>query len=94
MRPPRATQTVFEWDRPDGLWLLPGTDANGLSQTALRYIQQAEALLSDPPKAALSAPGQPPCKQCGGSGKVHSHNDICWVCDGTGHALGQPEGER
>jgi DnaJ-class molecular chaperone len=48
--------------------------------------------LDCPRQAALSAPGQPPCKQCSGSGKVHSHNDICWVCDGTGHAPGQKEG--
>ena len=24
------------------------------------------------------------CPTCGGDGKVHSHNPICWTCHGNG----------
>ncbi|MBP7568800.1 MAG: hypothetical protein KBA95_01955, partial [Acidobacteria bacterium] len=77
---------------------------NALFKRALEYIVRRgyhgasfvadKALAGIDVTAALSAPGQPPCKQCDGSGKVHSHNDICWVCDGTGHAPSQKEGDE
>ncbi len=53
--------------------------------------RQAEAGASELAQAALRGEGREDCKQCGGTGKVHSHNDICWVCDGTGK---QPQGRE
>jgi DnaJ-class molecular chaperone len=37
-------------------------------------------------KAETKRNGKPlgNCETCGGSGDVHSHNPICWTCDGTG----------
>jgi DNA repair exonuclease SbcCD ATPase subunit len=63
---------------------------------ALREIAEmtqweAEAGASELAQAALRGEGREDCKQCGGTGKVHSHNDICWVCDGTGK---QPQGRE
>lgn len=28
-----------------------------------------------------------PCPTCDGAGEVHSHNPVCWVCEGTGSVL-------
>jgi len=33
---------------------------------------------SDSPKKMIQ------CENCDGTGRVHSHNDKCWICHGKG----------
>lgn len=39
--------------------------------------------MADTPARQDATGGHKQCENCD-DGRVHSHNDICWVCDGTG----------